>query len=554
LGLAATRSLFSWASIPRALVLSISVLAQPVAAGDPCSDGDVDPSALTPADIDRCMEFMGALLGVEAAETASGITRSRFAFPVAPVPGAGLPGLAGSHQPLAELLDLSSVLGIEPLPDSTAMPAVSGLPGPQDLREPPLRLGFQAQGSHGVNVVGVSDRVQFGLEAYSGRTFDTDAEERAAFFDTRQVDYGTTLALTGRWEMVPGISLGTTFTTPPLGADKDYSYGEDFLGSLSKFYAYTQGRMHFDAVNGALGLDQLSVVHAWNSSLADLGVSMPWIRPHTQAKAMTIGSASLGDWRLDLFDMRLDEWEDNARLVGGNLVWAAGGRGALAASYVKVLDSDELWTIRKGIEAYAIRADIVPLDALPGLSVAGEYVLLRGRGEIFDRFDASAWSLRASYSAWELPTQPTFTYRYSRMSGETDYFGESWNDFDGLFLGQNNYQDGHYNGNFSSFAMELYGNREIHEVGIELSPTPETFLTARYFRFALAEDDVFGSYPVKHLGDELNLMFGWYGASGASLSLWYDVVREGEGYEDFYGYSPYGSLYHSFGLQFAAQF
>lgn len=154
--------------------------------------------------------------------------------------------------------------------------------------------------------------------------------------------------------------------------------------------------------------------------------------------------------RGDLFYLKGDRDFESTELVGGNLEYAnaallgrwknlyLGGAesGRLGLTYVRAIDSDEVFKARKGMNAIHAWANNVRIledfRRVPDLYLWGAYAREWG-GENAD-IDASAWyvELAARFDRL-LPGAPSLHYRYSRFSGDGDPTDAASHGYDPLF-------------------------------------------------------------------------------------------------------------------------
>jgi hypothetical protein len=156
--------------------------------------------------------------------------------------------------------------------------------------------------------------------------------------------------------------------------------------------------------------------------------------------------------RGDLFYLRGDRDFESTELVGGNLEYANGrllGRwenfylggaesGRLGLTYVRVIDSDENFKARKGMNAINVWANHVRIlegvRGVPDLFLWGGYAREWG-GENVD-IDASAWYAELGMRLERLlPGAPSLRYRYSRFSGDGDPADTTSRGYDPFFYG-----------------------------------------------------------------------------------------------------------------------
>jgi len=156
--------------------------------------------------------------------------------------------------------------------------------------------------------------------------------------------------------------------------------------------------------------------------------------------------------RGDLFYLEGDRDLESTELVGGNIEYASarwlgrwenfylGGResGRLGLTYLRVLDSDELFKFRKGMNVINVWANQVRV--LEGVRSVPDVFLWAGYAREFGdddvEIDAFAWyvELAARFERL-LPGAPSLRYRYSHYSGDADPSDATSRGYDPLFYG-----------------------------------------------------------------------------------------------------------------------
>jgi hypothetical protein len=156
--------------------------------------------------------------------------------------------------------------------------------------------------------------------------------------------------------------------------------------------------------------------------------------------------------RGDLFYLKGDRDLESTEVTGGNLEYANGsllGRwknlylggaesGRLGLTYLRVIDSDEIFKARKGMNAVNVWMNNVRIlegvRGVPDLFLWAGYAREWG-GENAD-IDASAWYAELAMRFDRLlPGAPSLRYRYSRFSGDDDPGDTTSRGYDPLFYG-----------------------------------------------------------------------------------------------------------------------
>lgn len=270
--------------------------------------------------------------------------------------------------------------------------------------------------------------------------------------------------------------------------------------------------------------------------------------------------------RGDLFYLKGDPDFESSELVGGNIEYANGrllGRwenlylggaesGRLGLTYVRVIDSDERFKARKGMNAINAWANEVRI--LEGIRGAPDLFLWAGYarewgGENVD-IDASAWyvELAARFERW-LPGAPSLSYRYSRFSGDDNPTDGTSGNYDPLFYAftpnrgvpYGTWYQGEIVGEYLLFNTNL----RAHMVHLNFWVQPgsqgrDLSLGLIYFRFRLDAEQYKGT-PVtsRDFAQELNATALWkrtfFGRLYVELSSVFGVAWPGKAARQAFG-------------------
>ena len=193
------------------------------------------------------------------------------------------------------------------------------------------------------------------------------------------------------------------------------------------------------------------------------------------------------------------QFQENTELVGVNADGKIMESFEAGVSYLEVIDSDEEFLARDGMQVVATRAKLTPLpNQLPAFTLKGEYIKEFGDNNGTD-IDADGWYAEAMYSFPEVMWTPSFRYRYSSFSGDADIEGGDIETFDPLFYGFKT-PGNWYQGEIAGSYLTYNANQNTHMFHIAAFPTETIGLDLIHFEIMLDENNYFGA-PVS--SDEL---------------------------------------------------
>ncbi len=230
-----------------------------------------------------------------------------------------------------------------------------------------------------------------------------------------------------------------------------------------------------------------------------------WLAPRTAFR--NTGIVRLGNEQVGFtgFYVKGDSDNDRAEVGGVDLEFTT-DYGQFGILYAEINDSDEVNFARRGMEMVSLRALDVPIPAVEGLSLSGEYTKQFG-GKGGNDFDAHGYYGQISYSFAGLPFTPTLSYRYSKFSGQDG--SADIKAFDPLFYG--------FDGWGTWFQGEIVGeyllfnsNQRTHMVHLSGSVSESIGIGAIYYHFDLDKKNYFG-IPVTStdFADEINFYVDW---------------------------------------------
>jgi hypothetical protein len=270
--------------------------------------------------------------------------------------------------------------------------------------------------------------------------------------------------------------------------------------------------------------------------------------------------------RGDLFYLKGDPDFESSEVVGGNLEYANGkllGRwenlylgaadsGRLGLTYLRVIDSDEDFKAREGVNVINVWANQVRIvegvRGTPDLHLWAGYAREWG-GDRVD-VDASAWyvELAARFERL-LPGAPSLRYRYSRFSGDrdaTDTTSRSYDPFFYAFTPNRGVPYGTwYQGEIVGEYLLFNTNLRAHTVQLNFWLEPgsqgrEISLGLLYYRFLL-DAKAYKGTPVtsRDFAHELDATALWkrtfFGRLYVELSSVFGVAWPGEAARQAFG-------------------
>jgi hypothetical protein len=231
-----------------------------------------------------------------------------------------------------------------------------------------------------------------------------------------------------------------------------------------------------------------------------------------------------------------DSPNTHTRIVGVNFDYDLGKRGALGLAYFNIYDSDI--RLRDGLSVFDARFNVTPFPALPGLSLAGEYVYQQNS----DRLRAFGYYAEAAYELGECRWSPLAGYRFAFFSGDT---GERSTNraFDPLFYGMSDWGTWYQGEIFGEYVV-LNQNLMTHRLRLRLEPSKAVTVNLIYYHMRLDErpteiaarsEPRLAAVRSKHLGDEIDLTVDWSARDWLSLTAVAAVAFPGDAAEEFVG-------------------
>lgn len=326
-----------------------------------------------------------------------------------------------------------------------------------------------------------------------------------------------------------GFSSGS-----PEDVDVDEAYvgwrSGDVLGSLgSDALTIGVGRQAFVVADGFLIAD----------GYMDQGADGTfWMGPRKAFDFSITAQLDSQGFHADLFHLKVNQSYDALRFAGPavaeadttatgfNLSYTEDGLGTIGGMYVAVTDADTGAgrgnDLRDGLKTWTLRAKGTPLEALPDLSLAGQYVWqTNDRSDV----DADAYYAQASYTLSETPWSPTLSYRYAHFSGD-DPNTATAEGFDPLFYGMTGGWGSWFMGEIVGEYMLYNTNENVHMVHLSANPQDNLSIGVIGYRFSL-DESVGGASG--HFADEVNVYAGWGVTENININAVYAYASPGKG-------------------------
>lgn len=339
-----------------------------------------------------------------------------------------------------------------------------------------------------------------------------------------------------------GVSGVTSFTrgdsdgaglTPddPESSDLDEAYlgwksGSVFSGLGDDAIKLSFGRQAFMIGNGFLigegHLDQGN----------DAGY---WLAPYKAFDNTLLAQLDSGNLHVDLFDLsaRMDldviDYKEKVRVRGGNIEWRDKTYGTLGATAFHTLDADN--PLRDGMNVYDVRASGTPIQSLPQVALAAEYVWQRG-GEAAK--SGEAWYVQGSYSFRDTPWTPVLTYRHAVFS----------DDYDSLLYGYGGDWGTWFQGEIVGESMLFNVNQKVDMLKLAAYPTEALMvgITAYDFSYDKAPEGV----TSKDFAKELNLNVDWLVTPKITVGALYGIARPDDGAKQAFGEDETSHLFETY--------
>lgn len=145
-------------------------------------------------------------------------------------------------------------------------------------------------------------------------------------------------------------------------------------------------------------------------------------------------------------------------------------------------------------------------------------------------------SLSAAYDAASPPWTPTFTYRFSAFSGDSDDGDATVRTFDPLFYGFSGGWGTWFQGEIVGEYLLFNSNQRTHMAKVTLAPREDLEIGAIYHHFDLDAKNHFGT-PVtsRSFADEVNLYADWSVSDNVYLRALAGVAFPGSGAKQAFG-------------------
>lgn len=402
------------------------------------------------------------------------------------------------------------------------------------------------------------------LHAQGGWTVDLDIEMGSGAFLVDNPNFGL-----GRIDLATGENTGDTtnyeaYIKPRLSFSYEAGGGVTFYGAVSSVITgtlgdgdaggYTAGDdADSDLEEAALGLrfnltqgenplvldisggrQDLQIGNGWlfqDGNFDAFSDNAFWLGPRTAFRNTGIVTLSNDLFGFTGFYVKGDSDNDRAEVAGADLVFTT-DYGTFGLLYAEIRDSDEAEFARRGMEMVSLRALDVPIPAVEGLTLSGEYTEQFG-GKGGNDFDAQGYYGQISYSFPGLRFEPTLSYRYSKFSGQDG--SSDITAFDPLFYGAQDWGTW-VQGEIVGEYLLFNSNQRSHMVHLSGSVNEKVGIGAIYYRFDLDKKDYFGT-PVtsKKFADEINFYVDWEVDDNLSVGALAGVAFPGSAAKQAFG-------------------
>ncbi len=240
-----------------------------------------------------------------------------------------------------------------------------------------------------------------------------------------------------------------------------------------------------------------------------------WLASRKAFDAAGIVKIEMKDTVVTAFAVKSDADTYGTEMIGVDAVYTKdwGGIGLLGA-HTMGQNNDPFAPPRDGMNLVSLRTKNLKLP-IENLTFSSEFVYQFGEGNGVE-YDAYGFYGDLSYTFAKLPWTPTFTYRYSAFSGDSNPFDADGKAYDPLFYGfvsWGNWFQGEIVGEYMWFNT----NEALHMAKLSVQPTPTIGAGVMYYHFDLDEKNLYG-VPVsdRNFADEVNAYVEWYG-----IENWY---------------------------------
>jgi hypothetical protein len=240
-----------------------------------------------------------------------------------------------------------------------------------------------------------------------------------------------------------------------------------------------------------------------------------YLSPRTAADQAALLNAHWGNWVFNGFWLEPNDSIDilsRTQLLGGALRYNFDSHSNAAVNVVHVPSSDTRYGVpkgpspggREGLLTLAARGRWANPDVLPGVWIEGALAHQNNRD-----FPMSAWGgfAQLGYLARDLPWTPSLSYRYAAFTGDNPATAR-YERFDTLYSGG---LDEWLQG-ITMGKVLTQGNRAVHRVRLNVSPSEGTNLTLDWYLNRAMELNNVGASPAlsqlssRELGQEWQLV------------------------------------------------
>jgi hypothetical protein len=144
-----------------------------------------------------------------------------------------------------------------------------------------------------------------------------------------------------------------------------------------------------------------------------------WIGAFTAWRNSAVLRVDTSPIKGDIFWLRTDDDLGDARVAGINIETSeqVSQRGTLGLMYASIFDEEGLSL--EGMKVFSIRGADIRVPGVDNMKLFGEYVMERGRSDLTGKKNrGNAWYIESNYQFTDALLRPSFSYRYSRFSGE----------------------------------------------------------------------------------------------------------------------------------------
>ncbi|WP_158700906.1 alginate export family protein [Phytohalomonas tamaricis] len=259
-----------------------------------------------------------------------------------------------------------------------------------------------------------------------------------------------------------------------------------------------------------------------------------YIGPSEGFQNSVVASIDSHGWHGDLFHLKQDQYvqggsDQQTYANGANVDYTWDGRAKFGAAYVHTYHSDT--ASREGMDVYNLRAKGVPFEAIPDLSLGGQYVHEdNSKAGIND----DGWYAQATYTFSNVKWTPQLMYRYAEFSENYDTL---FYDFAG---GWGNWYMGEIVGEYMLFNSNLKVDM------IRASIQPNESLEAGVIGYRFRYKDTPDSVTSRDFAKEVDLYADWNLTDSFALSGVYGVAFPDRGAKQTFNTDHTSQLFQVF--------